>query len=84
MNNDTRGVEQHAANIVVVFPVILIVGSSGEDGIKERVRIWQCAGQFSHWLDRPRIDRSRTAQPRIHDIVEAAIGLAVVEFIAQI
>ena len=80
MDDDTRSVKEHAADVVIVLSVKFTVLTPGEDCIKYRVCIWEGTRLLGHCLDRSRIRTSGTTQIWVHDVVVTAISLAVLVF----
>ena len=77
MYDDTGGIEEHAADVVGVGPVVLSILSTAVEGIKERGRIWGGSWHTGHGLDRSCVWRACFSKVGVHDVIVAAIGLAV-------
>lgn len=73
MNNDTRSIKEHTANIVVALAVMLAILSTAENGIEQRIRIRRRARHLGHGLHAPCICASSSAEIRLLDVVVAAI-----------
>lgn len=84
MNNDARCVEEHTANVVVTFTVMLAILSTAENGIEQGVGIGRCSRHFGHRLHAAGIWASSSTKIGLFNVIVTSIRLAVGELVATV